>query len=213
MSSIRDRITELRRVRAGDLHASPKNWRIHPESQVAALRGTLAEIGYADAVLCRVLEDGGLEIIDGHARKELDPNQVIPVLVTDLSESEAAKLLLTLDPLAAMAEADTKALERLMQEVSTDDEALQAMIDALAAEHGMASTGRRRRDPEPQIDSAAELQAKWGTARAAMAMPGKAGCTGCCVAIRPSRGRDSADGRQEDQCGLYVAALCESAEV
>ena len=53
--SIRDRITELRRVRAGDLHACPSNWRTHPESQIAALRGTLNEIGYADAVLCRVL--------------------------------------------------------------------------------------------------------------------------------------------------------------
>ena len=112
MSSIRDRITELRRVRAGDIHASPRNWRTHPESQVAALRGTLAEIGYADALLCRVLEDGSLEVIDGHARQALDPDQIVPCLITDLDEAEAAKLLLTLDPLAAMAEADTKACRR-----------------------------------------------------------------------------------------------------
>lgn len=137
MSTIRDRITELRRVRAGDLHASPKNWRTHPESQVAALRGTLSEIGYADAVLCRVLPDGGLEVIDGHARKELDPDQIIPCLITDLSEAEAAKLLLTLDPLAAMAEADTKALGRLIEEIDIDSGALQKMIDDLASANGI----------------------------------------------------------------------------
>ena len=116
-----------------------------------------------------------MEIIDGHARKELDPNQVIPVLVTDLSESEAAKLLLTLDPLAAMAEADTKALERLMQEVSTDDEALQAMIDALAAEHGIG-VDETPPAPDAQPDRAAELQAQWNTAAGQVwRIPGKGG--------------------------------------
>jgi hypothetical protein len=45
---IRDRIKELRRVRAGDLKPHPKNWRVHSESQWNALRGLLAEIGYAE---------------------------------------------------------------------------------------------------------------------------------------------------------------------
>jgi len=40
--NIRDRIKELRRVRAGDLQPHPKNWRTHPEEQ-NALRGILAE--------------------------------------------------------------------------------------------------------------------------------------------------------------------------
>ena len=31
--NIRDRIKELRRVRAGDLRPHPKNWRTHPEEQ------------------------------------------------------------------------------------------------------------------------------------------------------------------------------------
>ena len=92
----------------------------------------MTEIGYADALLARELADGSLELIDGHARRSLDPEQVVPVLVTDLDEREAAKLLLTLDPLSAMAEADAEALERLLQEVATDDPALQAMLDELA---------------------------------------------------------------------------------
>ena len=64
-AGIRDRIKELRRIRAGDLHASPKNWRTHPREQVAALQGALREIGYADALLARELPDGSLELIDG----------------------------------------------------------------------------------------------------------------------------------------------------
>lgn len=134
---IRDRIKELRRVRAGDLFASPRNWRTHPKAQVDALQGVLSEIGYADALLARELPDGTLELVDGHARQSLDPDQVVPVLVLDLDQNEAHKLMTCLDPLAAMAEANEKALETLLAEISTDSEALQGMLDELAAGHGV----------------------------------------------------------------------------
>ncbi len=55
LPQIRDRIRELRRVRAREPLPNPKNWRCHPGAQVAALRGLLAEIGYADALLVREL--------------------------------------------------------------------------------------------------------------------------------------------------------------
>ena len=132
---IRDRIKELRRVRAGDLVPNPRNWRTHPKSQRDALSGILAEIGYADALLARELPDGRLEIVDGHLRQSLDDNQEVPVLVLDLTEAEADKLMLTLDPLAAMAEANKDALEKLLAEASTNDEAVQRMMDDLAAEY------------------------------------------------------------------------------
>jgi len=48
---IRDRIKELRRVKASELAPNPKNWRTHPQEQQDALRGVLAEIGYADALI------------------------------------------------------------------------------------------------------------------------------------------------------------------
>ena len=47
---IRDRIKELRRVRAKELLPNPKNWRRHPKAQAEALRGLLAEVGYAGCV-------------------------------------------------------------------------------------------------------------------------------------------------------------------
>ena len=72
MAHIRDRIKELRRVRAGDLRPCPWNWREHPQEQREALEATLAEVGYAGAGLARELEDGSLELIDGHMRAERD---------------------------------------------------------------------------------------------------------------------------------------------
>jgi len=131
-TGIRDRIKELRRVRAGDLAANPKNWRTHPPEQVQAIQGVLKEIGYADALLARELPGGALELIDGHARQALDPEQIVPVLVLDLDQDEAAKLMTVLDPLAAMATVNEAALESLLAEIETDSAALQAMFDELA---------------------------------------------------------------------------------
>jgi len=126
---IRDRIKELRRVKASQLRPHPKNWRTHPQAQKDALRGILAEIGYADALLARELPDGSLELIDGHLRAETTPDTEVPVLVVDLDDQEAAKLLALLDPLAGMAETNEDVLADLLAEVDTDNEALRTVLD------------------------------------------------------------------------------------
>ena len=130
---IRDRIRELRRVRAGDLQPHPRNWRTHPPAQRDALRGILAEIGYADALLARELADGSLQLIDGHLRAETTPDVEVPVLVVDLTEEEADTLLAVLDPLAGMAEPDAGALADLVSRVETSNAALRGLLDACAA--------------------------------------------------------------------------------
>jgi DNA modification methylase len=131
---IRDRIKELRRVRAGDLKPHPKNWRVHPESQKNALRGLLAEIGYADVLLTRELPDGSLQIIDGHLRADTTPDSIVPVVVTDLTEEEAEKVVLTLDPLASMATADKENLEALLASLRFESPDVSAMLEAMAHE-------------------------------------------------------------------------------
>jgi DNA modification methylase len=153
---IRDRIKELRRVRAGDLKPHPKNWRVHPESQRNALRGLLAEIGYADTLLTRELPDGSLQLIDGHLRAETTPDSLVPVLVTDLTEEEAEKVLLTLDPLAAMAAADKDNLQALLSSLQFESPDVAAMLEALAQEckidlPALACSGQTDPDaiPEP----------------------------------------------------------------
>jgi len=134
---IRDRIRELRRVRAADLVPNPKNWRTHPEGQADALRGVLSEIGYATALIARELPDGSLMLIDGHLRAETTPDHEVPVLVLDVDEAEADLLLATLDPLAALAESNAAILEELLSGVQSGNEAVQSMLADLAEAEGV----------------------------------------------------------------------------
>ena len=129
---IRDRIKELRRVRAGDLRPNPRNWRLHPPAQQDALRGLLADVGYADALLARELADGTLMLIDGHLRAETTPDAVVPVLVLDVDEQEADKILLTHDPLAGMATVSDQHLQELLADVQSENAAVRALMDSIA---------------------------------------------------------------------------------
>lgn len=131
---IRDRIKDFRRVKARLLRPHPQNWRTHPTAQRDALQGVLAEIGYADALLARELPDGTLQLIDGHLRAEITPDADVPVLVLDLDEHEAAKLLALHDPLAGMAQANEEVLAELLDQVETQSDAVQALIDQMLAE-------------------------------------------------------------------------------
>ncbi len=128
---IRDRITELRRVLASDLTPNPKNWRTHPDAQRDAVRGVLADIGYADALLARENSMGQLELIDGHLRAETTPDVLVPVLVLDISEEEADKILLTHDPLAAMAGADRERVSDLVESCEFEHPQVVQMLDQL----------------------------------------------------------------------------------
>ncbi|MCE5268304.1 MAG: hypothetical protein LLG00_10510 [Planctomycetaceae bacterium] len=128
---IRDRVVEFRRIRASELRPHPQNWRMHPPAQQDALRGVLAEIGYAGALLARQLPDGSLELIDGHLRAETTPDAEVPVLVLDLDDREAAKLLALHDPLADMAEANHDVLANLLDHVETDNDAIAALLSKL----------------------------------------------------------------------------------
>ena len=129
---IRNRIKELRHVKANELHPNSKNWRTHPKAQQDALKGILAEIGYADALLAREQADGSLVLVDGHLRAETTPEEEVPVLILDIDESESDKLLLSLDPLAALAETNATALDSLLREVDTGSEGLQEMYADMA---------------------------------------------------------------------------------
>jgi len=135
MMQVRDRVVELRRVRAGDLLPNPKNWRRHPPQQQNALRAMLADVGYADALLARETA-AGLMLVDGHLRAETTPDSLVPVLVLDVDEVEADKLLATLDPLAGMAVADEEALSELMASVSIPSEDLLRELERLSGQDG-----------------------------------------------------------------------------
>jgi len=136
---IRDRIKSFRRVPAAKLKANPKNFRKHGQAQRSALRGALAEIGLADAVIARELDDGTLELIDGHLRLEEVPEETkVPTLIVDVTAEEADTLLATLDPIAAMAEVNQDALNELLGGLQPQDGDLTAFLDRLAQDAGEA---------------------------------------------------------------------------
>lgn len=133
---IRDRIKELRRVPSSELIPNPRNWRTHPETQKDVLRGVLAEIGYADALLAYETPEG-LQLIDGHARTEISAGGILPVLVLDVTQDEADKLLASLDPLAAMAGADGGKLGELLADMSSQSAAVEQFFQSLAEQNGI----------------------------------------------------------------------------
>lgn len=155
MTAIRDRIKELVRVRAGDLAPNPKNWRRHPAKQEAAMRGVLAELGYADALLARETAEG-LMLIDGHLRASLDPEQTVPVLVLDVDEAEADYLLATLDPLAAMAERDGDMVAELLTDVRTGQDAVRDLLESVGG--AQPDVGLTDEDAAPDVPATAASQ-------------------------------------------------------
>ncbi len=149
---IRDRIKELRRVPAHELRPNPRNWRKHPDLQRDALRGVLAEVGYADALLARELADGSLQLVDGHLRAETTPDAVVPVLVLDVSEEEADKILLTLDPLAALATVDEERLADLLSTTKFVSPQLEQLLDDLARDAAGADTAFEAAGERPEVN-------------------------------------------------------------
>lgn len=136
-SNIKDRIKELRRVPATSLLPNPKNWRTHPKAQQDALAGMLAEVGMVDACIARELPDGSLMLIDGHMRTKTAADAQVPVLILDVTEAEADKIMATLDPLAAMAETNAVALDALLRDMDTGSEWLKKMCADLSESAGI----------------------------------------------------------------------------
>lgn len=136
---IRDRVTEYRVVRAGDLVRNPKNWRTHPEAQRRGLEQLLDKVGSVDVLRTFVLPDGRLCLFDGHLRADIRADEEVRVLVTDLTQEEADIVLATFDPVSAMAGANIGLLEELLDDVKLEVpqdvlDSLNSMIESLQGE-------------------------------------------------------------------------------
>jgi hypothetical protein len=129
---IRNRIKEHRKVRAGDLVPYEWNYRVHPELQRAALAGIYQEVGFARSLLAYELPDGRLKLIDGHLRRDIDPDMEVDLEVLDVNEEEARQLLLTIDPLASLAQQQEQLRERLLEISPTNSADLQSAWRAAA---------------------------------------------------------------------------------
>jgi hypothetical protein len=122
--------------------ANPLNWRIHPKAQRDALTGILGDVGWVQSVIVNKTTGN---VVDGHARIEealkLGDDTPVPFVEVELSEEEEQKILLTLDPISALAAADKENLQALMDSASFDSPALDQMLADLAAEVGLVMDG------------------------------------------------------------------------
>lgn len=124
----RDRIVELRRVPARELRQNPKNFRTHDARQRNAMEGILVEVGWSGATVA-FEDESGLVLLDGHLRSDIADEEPVPVLVTDLTPEEAAKVLAAYDALGSLAALDATALDRLLAEVAWDSRDIEAVMD------------------------------------------------------------------------------------
>src|SRR5713226_5340219 len=142
---IRNRIKGHRRVRAGDLIPHELNFRLHPDLQKSALQSLYQEVGFARSLLAYELPDGRLKLLDGHLRRDIDPEMPVEVEILDVNDEEARTLLLSIDPLAALAETQQALHDRLMEVAPTPPPELLAAWEA-EAEAAMARFARPKRE-------------------------------------------------------------------
>jgi hypothetical protein len=133
---VRNRIKAHVRVRAGDLAPHELNPRRHPDAQRQALLDLYQEVGFARSLLAYELPDGRLKLIDGHLRRDLDPDMIVDVEVLDVNDAEARALLLSIDPLAQLADHDAGILEQLREATPTQSDALSNLWGAIGRAEG-----------------------------------------------------------------------------
>jgi hypothetical protein len=155
MKSIRNRIVRHVRMRAGDLVPHPLNPRRHPDAQRRALEALYAEVGFARSLLAFELPDGRLQLLDGHLRQRLTPEMEVDVEVLDVTPDEARKLLLSLDPLATLAEHDPQRLDELRRLTTTESDALANLWASIAAAEQTAE--QRTRPPQAPATTRAQF--------------------------------------------------------
>jgi hypothetical protein len=134
----------IRHVKAIAREAEPHelNFRSHPDAQRAALQALYDEIGFARSLLAYELPDGRLKLMEGHRRQALTPDEEVEVEVLDVNDEEARKLLLSIDPLAQLAQTDQDIHALLREITASDNEVLNNLWAA-------AANDERPRTPKP----------------------------------------------------------------
>jgi hypothetical protein len=104
-------------------------------------------------------------VVDGHLRVELALSRhepTVPVTYVELTAEEERLVLATLDPLAAMANAEKDALEQLLAGLSPADDVLANLLRELGEQHGIHRPLLGDPDEVPQLPDEADVWVKPG---------------------------------------------------
>jgi hypothetical protein len=127
---------------AGQFLANPSNWRTHGIEQDAQLSSILNDVGFVAPVIVNKRtnaewgKDRNIEtLVDGHLRVKAalsrGDDTPVPYIYVDLSPEEERRVLLTFDPIGAMAGKDDELMKSLMTEVAVEWPGSELDIDAV----------------------------------------------------------------------------------
>lgn len=139
MSDWRNRIVDHGEEAPDQLLANPNNWRVHPKAQQEALRGVLDSIGLVSEVVVNRITG---HLVDGHLRVALaleTDQRSIPVKYVELSEEEERAVLITLDPIAAMAATDHEKVRELLESITEGEAGLMEALMRVARGAGLGA--------------------------------------------------------------------------
>jgi DNA modification methylase len=139
-----------------ELKANPKNWRKHPEVQRVGLDAVLTEVGWVQSV---ILNKRTEHLIDGHLRIELaikSGETEVPVNIVDISQEEEDAILVSFDPISAMAQSNHSILTSLIAGITTTNPALRDLIDRIQKKNKIVT------QEQQEIGVAAQSRVKVG---------------------------------------------------
>jgi DNA modification methylase len=128
-SPMQNRIVGDAEVDPRELTANPANWRVHSVEQCTAMRGILEEVGWVQRVI--VNRRTG-HLLDGHMRvaNAIEAKlATVPVTYVDVSESEEALVIATLDRIGTHATMDNEKLKALLDQVDPANPAAKQFVD------------------------------------------------------------------------------------
>jgi hypothetical protein len=152
MLDIRNRVVELRTVKARTLRKNPKNNSVHSAAQRETMRGVLQDVGYVAALVARELPDGTLELVDGELRSDETPDAEVPVVIVDLNDAEVDTVLATFNPLAQMVQRDQDKTKALLERVDSSNAHVRALLDAQRPKEGPPPDPSEVPSEQPQHD-------------------------------------------------------------
>jgi hypothetical protein len=157
MTVVANRIVGHENVEPDQLLAHPMNARRHPSKQLDALDGSLATLGWLKEVIVNTTTG---HVLDGHARiqKAMQTGSKVPVTYVEISEKEELLALATLDKISEMATYDENALNALLADVPTPDDAgLKSLLAEMAGESGQGGASDDAEEDEAKDETATLL--------------------------------------------------------
>ena len=130
-----NRIVDFGVKPADQFTAHPQNARVHPQFQREVMKAALDTVGFVAPVI-ESLHSG--YVLDGHERiwqGLQNNNAMIPFVVVDVTEEEEQFILATFDPITSLASYEQQKLTDLLENVNSDDQAMQQMLNKLASDH------------------------------------------------------------------------------